>query len=264
MNSNQLLSSRVEREKVAHDERDVLGENRRLRSKFAHVDCYPSRVRLLAEIAKHVSNLKQKTVLDYGCGLGIDVVRYLNAGAAKVCGIDISEKYIEQAKAQCLVNGYCPDQYDLRVMDAHNLEYEANSFDYVIGRGILHHLDVKVALRSLHRVLKPGGRMLFAEPLADNPLLKLFRLLTPHARTEDERPFTRRQIADLVLPSLWESEISYCGIFEAPVSMATSILMPSKLDNWFLRAADKIEVSFNRLQILSSWNQVILFNLVKK
>ena len=39
----------------------------------------------------------------------------------------------------------------------------------------LHHLDKLEAINSIYRVLKPGGRLVFKEPLADNPLLKIFR-----------------------------------------------------------------------------------------
>jgi SAM-dependent methyltransferase len=261
---NEDLRRRVEREKAAHTEQDVLERNRRLRSRFAHIDCYPSKRRLYAVIERHTQDLTGKVVLDYGCGPGGDLVKYLRAGALKVCGMDISESYIGRAKALCAAKGYAPERYDVRVMDAHHLDYAAGTFDYVIGRGILHHLDVRVARHSLHRVLKTGGRMLFAEPLAGNPMLKLFRRLTPRARTKDERPFTGKDLADLFPPSLWLSEVSFSGIVEAPVSMMTSFLAPSNPDNVLLRAADKLEGWFHKRQILPSWNQVVLFNLTKK
>ena len=58
------------------------------------------------------------------------------------------------------------------------------------GNSILHHLELEPALRELRRILAPGGRAVFVEPLAHNPLLRLGRALTPMARTEDEHPFT--------------------------------------------------------------------------
>ena len=49
--------------------------------------------------------------------------------------------------------------------------------------------------RSLHRVLRPGGRALFAEPLASNPFIRLYRRLTPQYRTADETPIDLERFA---------------------------------------------------------------------
>ena len=254
----------MERERLAHTERDIHAENRRIRSRFPHADRYPSKFRIQAVLDGHVRDLSGKIVLDYGCGTGAAVIQYLRAGAKKVFGMDISEKYIEKAKALCVEKGYPPERYDLRVMDAHNLEYEAGTFDYAIGLGVLHHLDTKTALDGLHRVLKPGGRLLLLEPLADNPLLKLFRWLTPRARTPDEHPFTAKDIAGMFPSSAWTPEMSYAGIIEAPVSVLTGLLMPSRVGNFLLRSADRLESWVNKRQILPSWNQCVLFSLVRK
>jgi hypothetical protein len=44
-------------------------------------------------------------------------------------------------------------------------------------------------------VLRPGGAAVFLEPLAHNPLINLYRRLTPQLRTEDEHPLTMRDLA---------------------------------------------------------------------
>jgi hypothetical protein len=46
----------------------------------------------------------------------------------------------------------------------------------------------------VYRILKPGGHAVFLEPLSHNPLLNLFRRLTPWRRTPTEKPLS---IADL-------------------------------------------------------------------
>jgi len=79
-------------------------------------------------------------------------------------------------------------------MDAHTLEFEDNTFDAIYGAGILHHLDLETALSEISRVLKPDGVMTFFEPLDINPVGKLVRFFTPYARTEDELPFTFKEI----------------------------------------------------------------------
>jgi SAM-dependent methyltransferase len=54
----------------------------------------------------------------------------------------------------------------------------------LLRTAVLHHLDLEVALGEVRRVLKKGGLAVFSEPLAHNPLVRLFRAVTPFARAE--------------------------------------------------------------------------------
>ena len=52
---------------------------------------------------------------------------------------------------------------DGRVADAEGIPYEDDTFDLVVGHAVLHHIpDVELSLREVVRVLKPGGRFVFA------------------------------------------------------------------------------------------------------
>jgi ubiquinone/menaquinone biosynthesis C-methylase UbiE len=263
MRSTSDLEKRVEREYRAHTDHDILAENIRIKERFSHIGNYPSRRRLVTIINRFVRESPNKIILDYGCGCGSNSLEYLHYGARKVFGIDISPVYISRAIELIRKTGYDNSHFDFRVMDAHVLNFEENTFDLVLGNGILHHLNTDIALKEVYRVLKPNGRMLFLEPLADNPLLKLFRRLTPFARTEDESPFTGKQIRHLINRNKWKTELFYCGLFEAPVAMITSILMPKKSDNFLLRMADIFECWTHENQIMLSWNQYVLFNMLK-
>jgi len=53
--------------------------------------------------------------------------------------------------------------------DITSLEFEDESFDAVIGNSALHHVDIPRCLSELHRVLKPGGRLMVFEPNLLNP-----------------------------------------------------------------------------------------------
>ena len=258
------LDARVAREHEAHTERDVLAESIRLKNKFPHLATYPSKQRLYGTMDRHTADLRGKTILDYGCGRGEMSMRYLANGAEKVAAIDISEVYVEDLRQRAAAAGYAAARCDFRAMDAHRLEFADESFDLVVGYGILHHLDPAVAFGEIHRVLKPNGRVLLQEPLADNPLLRLFRRLTPQARTEDEAPFTGRQVRALEAMHGWRAESVYCGVLEMPVSLVTSKLMPSRPDNFLLRMADGVEAWLHRRRWLLSWNQYIVFSLVKQ
>jgi SAM-dependent methyltransferase len=52
---------------------------------------------------------------------------------------------------------------DGRVADAERLPYDDDTFDCVVGHAVLHHIpDLDTAFREVLRVLKPGGRFVFA------------------------------------------------------------------------------------------------------
>lgn len=130
-------------------------------------------------------------VLDYGCGQGQEALTLVARGARHVTGFDIADAEVEQARTAAAHAGVA-DRTTFLVADAHATPFADASFDLVVGRSILHHVDLEPALREIRRVLRPGGRALFAEPLWHNPLLRLGRRFTPSARTIDEHPLTER------------------------------------------------------------------------
>jgi ubiquinone/menaquinone biosynthesis C-methylase UbiE len=203
------------------------------------------------------------SILDYGCGRGDMTLEYLRNGAAKVSAIDISSVYVADGDRKAREEGFAPDRYHFQVMDAHQLDFPDNSFDIVAGWSILHHLNPVVAMNEIHRVLKPGGRVLLWEPLADHPMLRLFRWLTPSARTVDELPFTGKAIRQIVGQREWRSELGYCGLLEAPLAMLTSVILRPYPKNPLMHLADAIERWTHERGILLSWNQHVLFNMVK-
>ena len=55
---------------------------------------------------------------------------------------------------------------------------------------MLHHLDLSKCMLELNRLLRINGSIVFMEPLGTNPLINLYRKLTPNSRTADEHPLT--------------------------------------------------------------------------
>jgi SAM-dependent methyltransferase len=95
-----------------------------------------------------------RRVLEVGCGLGIDLVRFAAAGAIAT-GIDISSRSIELAKKNFLQRGL---QADLRVMNGENLAFPANSFDVVYAHGVVQYTrNPAQMVREIGKVLTPGG-----------------------------------------------------------------------------------------------------------
>jgi SAM-dependent methyltransferase len=135
-----------------------------------------------------------RRVLEYGCGIGSYAVRLAQRGAI-VQGIDISDAAIERARASAGAAG--EQRVQFAVGDAEALDFPDASFDVVCGTGILHHLDIARAVSEIKRVLRPGGRAVFYEPVAHNPIVNLYRLLTPSKHTPDEHPLTLGDIRSI-------------------------------------------------------------------
>ena len=256
------IEARVERERAAHTEDDVLGRSAELKDRFAHIWRYPALRRLLGRMEAHLDAAAGRRVLDLGCGRGERSVDLLGRGA-RVDGIDISPVYVGQAEAAARAAGHAPERFAFVAGDAHRLPYDDQTFDLVVGDGILHHLDLDRALGEVHRVLVPGGRALFREPLLDNPLLKLFRALTPKARTEDELPLSRRDLARIRDSRRWRVESTYCGLLSAPLAVGTSIVLRPWPDNALLRAADRAEQALAGRDALAPMHQYVLLDLVR-
>ncbi|WP_428491963.1 hypothetical protein [Rhodopila sp.] len=72
----------------------------------------------------------------------------------------------------------------------------------MFGIGIIHHLDTRQASREVARVLRPDGNAVFWEPMGTNPIIGLYRMLTPNARTVDEHPLAKTYIMTMQESSL--------------------------------------------------------------
>jgi ubiquinone/menaquinone biosynthesis C-methylase UbiE len=73
-------------------------------------------------------------------------------------------------------------------MAAEQTGIKSEAVDLVYGISILHHLDFPLCLKEIQRILKPGGRAVFVEPLAHNPVANFYRALTPGRHSEMETP----------------------------------------------------------------------------
>jgi ubiquinone/menaquinone biosynthesis C-methylase UbiE len=172
---------RVEREREFHDKRfaDDTVRHQKLDRYYEASDTlfakYKSRI---------LENPAGAKVLEYGVGTGGCAFALAERGAF-VTGIDISGTAIEIAKREAPKRGV---QVEFRLMNAEQLDFGDNSLDMICGTGILHHLDLQKALPEIKCVLKPGGKAFFLEPMGHNPLIRLYRSLTPTLRSVDEHP----------------------------------------------------------------------------
>jgi 2-polyprenyl-3-methyl-5-hydroxy-6-metoxy-1,4-benzoquinol methylase len=116
--------------------------------------------------ARCLCDIRGLDVLDYGCGMGEESA-YLARLGAQVTAIDISPKGIEVANERARRNGLA-DRISAMVMNCTPTEFPDASFDVVHGLGILHHVGLAAGLAEVYRVLRPGGRAVFLEPLGSS------------------------------------------------------------------------------------------------
>jgi SAM-dependent methyltransferase len=138
-----------------------------------------------------------RDVLEYGCGQG-SFAFLLAKLRDRVVGIDISDVAIDQARERARHEGAT---IDFRVMNAERLQLPCASFDLICGVAILHHLDLEAAFSEIRRILRPDGTAVFLETMGHNPLINLYRRLTPQLRTPDEHP--------LLMPDLERARQSF-------------------------------------------------------
>lgn len=109
------------------------------------------------------------SVLDVGCGAGFDLVvaRGKVGDSGKVCGIDLSKEMIARARKNLQEIGF--DDVELSLVASEDLPYEDSLFDVVISNGVINLSPQKPQLfRELHRVLKNGGTLQFADIMFDD------------------------------------------------------------------------------------------------
>lgn len=126
-----------------------------------------------------------KIVLDYACGDGKNAILAAESGASLAVGIDISRESVNNAR--CDASNKQLDNALFVQSDAENTGLPSNTFDVIICSGMLHHLDLNIALPELERVLAPNGVIFCIEALDYNPIIKAYRLLTPKMRTKWEK-----------------------------------------------------------------------------
>lgn len=123
-----------------------------------------------------------KRVLEIGCGTGTLTEILVDTGA-EVVASDIFPEFLDivRKKIKSAPNA------TLQLADAQALaEFPDKSFDVVCGLSVLHHTDIKLTLKNILRVLKPGGCVAFSEP----------NMLNPQIAIQKNIPFIKKMMGD--------------------------------------------------------------------
>ncbi|WP_054955105.1 class I SAM-dependent methyltransferase [Paenibacillus dakarensis] len=154
---------------------------------------------------KHIpTELAGKSVLDAGCAAGWYSEQFLKRGA-QVAAMDISPEMVEACKRR-LGNEAAVLTCDL----TQPLPYEDESFDWIISSLTLHYIEEwKPTFREFHRILKPGGHLIFSVhhpfmdfKLFDRPDYFALELLTDKWTKQEAGPvevtFYRRPMQEII------------------------------------------------------------------
>jgi demethylmenaquinone methyltransferase/2-methoxy-6-polyprenyl-1,4-benzoquinol methylase len=129
------------------------------------------------KIRKETLSKLQGDILEIGIGTGKNIPYYNRQ--VKLTGIDISPEMLKKAKQKFRNKALIKN---LTLMDAQDLDFADNSFDYVAGTFIFCSIpDPVKALREARRVAKPEAQLIFAEHVLSKYQLIAFleNLLNP-------------------------------------------------------------------------------------
>lgn len=120
---------------------------------------------LLEDLTRALEVRTGEAVLDAGCGPGLAIEKIIAQNTGRqiaVTGIDLDTRMLAQARKRCknLSN------VQLQLADLNKgLEFPDNSFDKVLSSNVLYALDnPHKTIIEFHRILKPGGAVVIANP----------------------------------------------------------------------------------------------------
>jgi len=110
-------------------------------------------------------------VLDVGCGAGFDlyIAARLTGPQGRVQGVDLTEAMVERARENLKKAGI--EMAGVQQLESESLPFDDNTFDIVISNGVINLSPEKETLfREINRVLKPEGRLGFADVVLEQEL----------------------------------------------------------------------------------------------
>jgi len=105
-------------------------------------------------------------LLDLACGSGRPTLRIAQITGCRVSGVDLHDEAVTNAIANAKELGLEADADFQQGNAAERLPFEDSSFDAITCVDAINHLPNRPkVLEEWHRVLKPGGRLLFTDPI---------------------------------------------------------------------------------------------------
>ena len=174
-----------------------------------------------------------ETILDIGCGTGmlaLDLARAVGTGG-QVIGIDPSEDMLTEARARC------GGRENIRLLQAtaQAIPLDDESVDKAVSVQVFEYFDdISAPLRELHRVLRPGGRLVIGDTHWDSLIWhsghpdRMARMITAYDR----------HLADRIVPQILPGQLSDTGYQLdqiRPVGFCDTTLRPDGLAQMIMR-----------------------------
>lgn len=165
---------------------------------FDDLDAYRfDKLRYLPRVVDF-QGFRGRTILEIGCGTGIDLVRFARGGA-DVTGVDLSKTAIDLAKENFRLRGL---RAVLRMMNGEALAFPEEAFDVVYAHGVLQYTaDARRMVEEAHRVLKPGGvfiSMVYNRKGWLNVMSKFFKVGLEHEDAPVLRMYTIQEFREML------------------------------------------------------------------
>jgi SAM-dependent methyltransferase len=199
---------------------------------------YAQRSSTMVGVSEFLGDLSDQQVLEYGCGLG-EISTLLAKSGAHVTTFDLSSKSVFTCRQRAKLNGV-DTKIKLAVAAGEHLPYADESFDVIFGKAILHHLDAGIGGCDIGRVLKPGGRAVFVEPMGMNPILNFVRDHVPYPHKNPrgaDRPLNYNDIQQWGkgFRKFWYREIQLLSMLERGLGFRKHLGLFRKIDDFLLR-----------------------------
>jgi len=145
-----------------------------------------------------LGDVRGKTVLDFGCGAGGNIVPLVERGA-RVIAIDISPEMVGLTRQRLALAGI---EATVQVGSAYETGLPDASVDVIFCINLIHHLDIEQVRKEMRRILAKDGVIVLQEPIRFSRLYARIRSLLPVRRdiSEYEHPLTRSEFRAISQP----------------------------------------------------------------
>lgn len=163
-------------------------------------------------LLKSIGDCQGRKILDLGSGPG-NVARVFAENGSDVVGVDFCSRMVEVAQEKF-------PNILFQEANGEDLPFESNSFDAVVCNYAVHHFaQPDIVFREISRILKPGGRFVFAvwgAPEEQSSIGAFFGAVAAHHNMEE---LPHGPLFGVTEQGVFEPLLSHAGLADCRLSM---------------------------------------------